>query len=102
LPQDLRAIVEAACEMENIRSLAEAEWENATALAMLQEKHGVILQKYPADILAAAKSANVEVMQELGQRDEITARIVASYQAAAKHLGKWSDVSVRAFLDTRG
>lgn len=102
LPSDLRAIVETACEFENIRSLVEAEWENARALENLQTEHDVILRHYPDEILSAAKLANIEVMQELAAQDELTGRIVKSYQDAAKHLGKWSDISLKSFLAARG
>lgn len=102
LPKDLQAIVQTACEYENIRSLAEAEWENARALKTLEEKYDVVLRKYPEEIIAAAKLANIEVMKELSQKDELTGRIVKSYQEAASHLGKWSDVSVKSFLAARG
>lgn len=101
LPGDLKAIVAAACETENIRSLAESEWENGRALADLQENHGVILRRFPDEVLAAARAATVEVMDELSARDELTARIVTSYRGAATHLGKWSEVSVSAFLAER-
>lgn len=102
LPADLKAIVETACEFENIRSLSEAEWENARELENLQKEHGVILRKYPQEILEAAKFANIEVMKELATRDDLTGRIIASYQNAASHLGKWSDISLKSFLAARG
>jgi len=102
LPSDLQDIVAKACEWVNIRSLADAEWENASALKWLQEEQAVILQTFPDDVLDAARKATGEVMAALAAKDELTARIVASYQNAAKHLGKWSDVSVKAFLEARG
>ncbi len=101
LPDDLRAIVEKACEWVNIVSLADAEWENASALDTLVKDEGVILRKYPDDVISAAKEATKEVMEELAARDEITGRIVKSYVGAANHLGRWSDASVKAFLSIR-
>ena len=83
-------------------SLTDAEWENARALKSLVEDHGVTLRHYPADVIAATKAASVEVMDELAASDDLTGRIVASYRAAAGHLGRWSDVSVKSFLEARG
>ena len=102
LPGDLRAVVEKACEWVNMVSLLDAEWENAAALERLQANDGVILRQFPDDVLAAAKAATIEVMDELAASGDLTARIVASYREAGKHLGKWSDVSVKAFLQARG
>ncbi|MEM7214810.1 MAG: TRAP transporter substrate-binding protein [Pseudomonadota bacterium] len=102
LPKDLQAIVEAACSAENIYSLSEAEWNNAASLKNLTENEGVIIRSYPEDILAAAKSATVEVMQDLAERDKISGDVVASYLAAARHLDPWSKISIRSFLSARG
>jgi TRAP-type mannitol/chloroaromatic compound transport system substrate-binding protein len=102
LPTDLREVVEKACEWVNMVSLADAEWENAAALERLQANDGVILRQFPEDVISAAKTATSEVMTELSATSDLTARIVASYGEAAKHLGKWSDVSVKSFLVARG
>ncbi len=102
LPNDLQQIVEAACAMENIFALGEAEWNNAASLENLVENEGVIVSEYPEDILSAAKSATVEVMEELAARDSLSEKIAASYTDAAKHLDPWSNVSIKAFLSARG
>lgn len=102
LPADLSAIVEAACSAENIFSLGEAEWNNAESLKNLVANEGVQVREYPDDILKAAASATVDVMEELAGKDEISGRIVGSYSAAAKHLDPWSKISVKAFLAARG
>ena len=56
---------------------------------------------FPEDVIASAKVATGEVMSELAMRDELTGKIVSSYRNAAIHLGKWSDVSVKSFLQAR-
>lgn len=102
LPPDLQAIVKHACAAENVFSLGEAEWNNARSLETLVSKEGVKIEDYPDEIIEAAKSATVEVMQELAARDAISGRIVASYTDAAAHLDPWSKVSIKAFLSARG
>ncbi len=101
LPTDLREIVARACEWVNLWSLTDAEWENARALDRLVAEEGVTLREYPADVLEATRKATAEVMEELASADDLTARIVESYRSAGEHLGRWSDVSVRAYLEAR-
>jgi TRAP-type mannitol/chloroaromatic compound transport system substrate-binding protein len=101
LPTDLREVVAKACEWVNIRSLADAEWENARALATLQSEHGVMLRRYPDEVLDAARDTADSVMKDLAARDAITARIVESYRSAAQMLDPWSTVSVQSFLSVR-
>ncbi len=102
LPEDLRAIVEAACAAENVYSLGESEWANAARLKTLVDEKGVIIRTYPQDILDAAKLATVEALQALAARDELSAETVASFLAAKNHLADWSSVSVKAFMAARG
>lgn len=102
LPKDLQQIIETACAAENIFSLSESEWNNAASLKNLVENEGVELKEYPQDILDAARIATIEVMQELSEKDALTAEIVSSYQNAAKHLDPWSKISIKAFLSARG
>jgi TRAP-type mannitol/chloroaromatic compound transport system substrate-binding protein len=102
LPEDLRLIVEAACAAENVYSLGESEWANAARLKTLVDEKGVVIQKYPQDILDAAKSATVEALEALAARDALTAETVASFLAARNHLSEWSSISVKAFMAARG
>lgn len=102
LPDDLKAIVSAACATENIFSVGEAEWANAAALEKLTTRFGVELRQFPDDFIAAARKASGEVMDELAETDELTGRIVESYRGAARHQAQWSGLSVSAFLKARG
>jgi TRAP-type mannitol/chloroaromatic compound transport system substrate-binding protein len=101
LPQDLQAVVEAACAVANVSGLAESEWQNAGTLETLLAMEGVSVLPFPGEVLDALRQANEEAMLELVEEGGITARIVRSYRAAATHQGRWSDISVRAFLDIR-
>ena len=102
LPDDLKAVVETACAAENIYSLGEAEWQNAASLTRLVDDEGVTIREYPKEIIEAAKTATVDVMESLAERDPLTGQIVESYQSAARHLDPWSKISIRAFLSARG
>lgn len=102
LPDDLRAIVESACAAENIMALGESEWQNAARLRTLIEEKGTQIREYPAEIIAAARSANIKTMQALAQRDAVTSEAVVSFQAASAHLKEWSAISIEKFLAARG
>jgi len=101
LPDDLRAIVEAACAAENIFALGESEWQNAARLKTLIEEKGTQIRDYPAEIITAARDATAEVLEMLSQADPLTGEAVASFTAASKHLSGWSGLSIRKFLDAR-
>ena len=101
LPADLGAIVESACATENILSLTESEWLNATRLKTLVEKKGVKLRDYPTDILDAARAATRDALNDLAKKDQLTAEAVDSFRAASSHLKDWSNLSIQKFLKVR-
>ncbi len=101
LPADLRQIVEAACTIENINSLAESEWANAARLKQLIEEKGVTIRTYPDEIIGAARFATQQTLVDLAGRDALTGEAVASFLAARDHLAEWSSVSVQAFMAAR-
>jgi TRAP-type mannitol/chloroaromatic compound transport system substrate-binding protein len=101
LPADLQAVVANACTAENAHSLAESEWANAEVLKRLTGEFGVTVREFPADFLAEAKRITGEVMAELAARDDLTRRIVESYYAAARHQERWSQLSMRSYMEAR-
>ncbi len=101
LPTDLRAIVETACAAENIFSLTESEWLNATRLKILVEQKGVQLRDYPTDILDAARTATKEALDDLAKKDPLTFEAVNSFRSASSHLKEWSNLSIQKFLKVR-
>lgn len=102
LPDDLKAVVGHVLASENIRGLAEAEWQNAVYLDVLTTEKGVTLKAYPDDVLAAARGAADIVFDDLAGRSVIAGEIVASYRAARARIQPWSKVSQAALLAARG
>jgi TRAP-type mannitol/chloroaromatic compound transport system substrate-binding protein len=80
LPVHLKAVVEAAARMEHDTGLAEAHRLNAEALRQLIES-GTLILRVPSDILAKGAKLTEEILAEIGARDALSARIVASYRA---------------------
>jgi len=101
LPADLKAIVEAACAEENIRSLGESEWQNAERLKTLVDEKGVLLRDYPQEILNAARNAAVEVLDQLAAKDAASKSVVDSFRAASAHQKDWSRTTIEKFLRAR-
>lgn len=101
LDADLKAVVENACRAENAYALAEAEWQNASALERLVKDFQVNVRPYPEPILDAARLAAKDVMASFGATDDLSSRIYQSMQAAKDRLGPWSKVSQAAFFNAR-
>jgi len=101
LDGELRAVVTEACRAENAYALAESERRNAAALRALVERHGVVLRRFPDEVIAGARTRAPEVLAELAAAGGIAARIVDSYRAMLAELGDWPRVSVTGFLEAR-
>lgn len=80
LPDDLKAIVEAAASAANQRMIDEYTFNNARALAELQQQ-GVQLRRFPDEVLAALQQQSAAVIEELAADSELNGRIWASMQA---------------------
>lgn len=79
LSDDLQAIVETAAKATAIDYNADYRYHNATLLPTLVEKHGVALRAFPEPVNDAIGKTALEVLNELGDRDDLTRRIHASY-----------------------
>ncbi len=101
LPDDLRAIVAAACRDEHATALGQAEWMNALALETLTGTHGVELRQMPADVLARARSVAEELYAEIAAKDPLSARIVEGYRRARSKSAGWSAANLAHFLPSR-
>ena len=97
LPEALRGLVETACEAENNRGLAEAEWYNAQALQSL-EASGTEVLRFPDDLLLAARGEAEQVLEAVASEDALSGRILDSYRAARTAAAAWGRVSRHALL----
>jgi TRAP-type mannitol/chloroaromatic compound transport system substrate-binding protein len=97
LPDDLRGLVETACEAENTRGLAEAEWYHAQALQRL-EAGGTELLQFPAELLQAARAESEAVLDGVAAGEPLFARILESWRAAREASVAWGRVSRHALL----
>ena len=99
LPPDLRDLIAVACEAEALRGLAEANWQNAAALAGIRDGSATVeLRRYRDAVLTAVRRATADVLQEAAAGDAMFARILASYRAAQAALKPWSRVTLAPMI----
>jgi len=101
LPDDLKAIVEVACQATNMDMTSEYMARNAAALRQLEADPNVEVLAFPAPVLAGLKELTGQVIGELAARDPLVARVAASYQAFLDESVPWQRISEQAYLETR-
>jgi TRAP-type mannitol/chloroaromatic compound transport system substrate-binding protein len=101
LPEDLQAIVLAACASVNDRMLAEFTARSAQALDELVNVHKVQVRAFPADVIAGLKRLTAEVMAETAARDPLFRRVHDSYMEFYGRVRGWTRISEQAWLQAR-
>ncbi|MCF6264622.1 MAG: TRAP transporter substrate-binding protein [Xanthomonadales bacterium] len=102
LPEDLQHCVDIACQAANLDMLSEFTARNGHALTALLQKHQVELRQFPEEVIARLKQMTTEVLTDLANADADSARVYDSWQAFAKQVKGWTDVSELAYLKARG
>ena len=91
LPDDLQTLVETVCG-DNFRyGIAEGEALQFKAIRVLQEK-GVMIHRWPPEMLAAFKAAWLEVVAEKAAADADFARVWASLKQFREDYAVWRDL----------
>jgi TRAP-type mannitol/chloroaromatic compound transport system substrate-binding protein len=101
LPEDLKTIVEYACRGVNESMLAEYAFRNPSALKTLIDEHKVELRPFPAEVIAALKSASDALVAEIAKRDPLSQRVYDSYMAFRTASKPWLAVSDDAYAQVR-
>ena len=96
-----QAIFAAVCAAENEVTLAEFNARNSAALEILQSKHGVKLNRFSDEVLAAIGKASGEVLAEVAAADPVTAKVYQSFLAARKSGMTWARLSEEAYSQAR-
>jgi TRAP-type mannitol/chloroaromatic compound transport system substrate-binding protein len=86
-----KAIIELACGDTMREAIAEGEAAQWAAIKEMQEKGGVQIRKWPAEILAAYQKAWDEVVAEEAAKNENFKKIYASYQEFRKNYAIWRE-----------
>jgi len=72
---------------------AEYDANNARALDILINEHGVHLRTYSDDILREMKRVSLQVLKETAAEDDLTKRVYESYMASLARTSYWQEVS---------
>ncbi len=96
-----QTLIEIAAAANYALNTARGSVQNMEVLHILLEEHGVQLRKFDDDILRAFGKVSGEVVAEAGASDPFTRRVYDSYMKVREASRKWTNVSVRAYLNAR-
>jgi TRAP-type mannitol/chloroaromatic compound transport system substrate-binding protein len=102
LPEDLRALVDVACQAINADMNSEYVHGNALALEELARDPDVEIREFPQDVLDYLQEISGDVIKELADRDPKAAKIYESFEAFRRQSAPFQRISEQAFLETRG
>lgn len=101
LPDDLKAIVDIACQSINQDMVAEYTHGNAIALQQLLEDPNVKVRPFPAEVLDHLKTLTDEIIAEWVAADPKAAKIYESFNAFREKSIPNQRITEHAFLETR-
>jgi len=96
-----QAIIHAACNEENARTMAETNANNGEYLNRLINDHGVELREFNDDIYDAFGEAAKEVIEEARDHSALSKKIYDSVLQNREEIGRWSALSDVAYTQKR-
>jgi TRAP-type mannitol/chloroaromatic compound transport system substrate-binding protein len=96
-----RGLFESIASSEYARSLSEFNANNAFSLRKLRDEGTVRIGRFDDALLKAFLGISKDVVAEIGSGDDLSKKIYASYQRFRALIMDWSDVSERAYLNSR-
>ncbi|MCW5698555.1 MAG: TRAP transporter substrate-binding protein [Rhodospirillales bacterium] len=101
LPDDIKSVVESANTAVNQMVLSEFIARNNASLRSLVNDHGVVLKKFPDEVLAGLGAIAGKVMNDLASGDPLSRKVMDSILTFRKDAKAWSVVSETAFTAAR-
>lgn len=96
-----RQLLETCAAAEYARSLAEFNANNAIALRKLRDEGKVKILKFDDALLKSMNEISKDVVAKAGEGDALSRKIYASYRQFRTSVMDWSDISERAYLNSR-
>jgi TRAP-type mannitol/chloroaromatic compound transport system substrate-binding protein len=96
-----RRVFEAVAACEYARSLAEFNANNALSLRKLRDQGSVKILKFDDSLLKTFSAVSKDVVADVGAADVLSKKIYASYLQFRTSIMDWSDISERAYLNSR-
>jgi len=94
-------MVSYACKAANDASLGEYTHENAKALNILKNDHGIAPRFFSDEIMIEVGKTCEDVVRELGNSDAQTRMIYESYLAARNQYRGWTEMSEGRYITAR-
>ncbi len=101
LPDDLKTVVDSACDAINNRMLAEYTARNAEALMQVANEGQISIRSFPAEVLGTLRRLSDEAIEELAKSDALARKTRDSYVAFYTRVRRWHDISERTWLNVR-
>jgi TRAP-type mannitol/chloroaromatic compound transport system substrate-binding protein len=101
LSDNHKAIIEAACNEENARTMAETNANNGAFLNKLVNDHGVQVREFNDDVYDAFGEAAAEVLEEARDHSPLAKKIMDGFVAARSEIGSWTALSDMAYVQKR-
>ena len=96
-----QAMISFACKAANDASLGEYTYENAKALNILKNEHGIVPRFFSDDIMIKIGKISEDVVRELGTSDIRTQKIYDAYLAARNEYRGWTEMSDGRYIRAR-
>jgi len=97
LPEDLQEIVRSACLRVNDWLLYTLEYQNALYLEKIKSETQVEIKNFPEDVLTQLKKAAAKEIEVVANKDQISKKIYANYQAFRQRISPWAELSERTY-----
>jgi len=101
LSDNHKAIIEAACNEENARTMAETNANNGAFLNKLVNDHGVQVREFNDDVYDAFGEAAAEVLEEARDHSPLAKKIMDAVVDARAEIGSWTALSDMAYVQKR-
>lgn len=101
LPDDLKAVVEAASDAAYNWTFSEFVARNSQSLDVLVNEHGVALKKFSDEILDGLGGLSGEVMNDLASQDPLSREVMDSILRFRKQAIPYAKISEQAFYNAR-
>lgn len=97
LPEDIQTVVDNAAYKASLWSLSEYQAKNAEALEDLVNNHGVLLRRFPDDLLRRLREASQQVVEEVAESDADSRRVYDSFLKFRQQSRHWRSISEEAY-----
>lgn len=100
LPDDLKAIVQAAADATNQEGMLWMEAQNGPALADLVENSGVNIARLPDDVIKALRDSSQAILSDAAGKDPMVKKVHDSFFSFKEKHDKWNEISESTFATT--